>query len=57
MNKKELQKLIFGGVALAMGIAVIVLSVLRELESDSAVMMLGIGLAALAMSSLLKDNI
>lgn len=55
MNKKELTKLIFGGVALAMGIAVIVLSILRELESDSAVMMLGIGLAALAMSSLLKD--
>lgn len=40
------------GVALAMGIAVTVLSVLEQLEVNSALLMLGLGLACLAVSQL-----
>lgn len=40
------------GVALAMGIAVTVLSVLEQLEVNSALLMLGLGLACLAASQL-----
>ena len=40
------------GVALAMGIAVAVLSFLKEIETADAVGMLGIGLAALAITQL-----
>lgn len=45
------------GVGLAMGIAVAVLTVLNQLESESAMGMLGIGLACLAISVLQgKEN-
>ncbi len=40
------------GVALAMGVAVIVLNILGTLTVSSAVGLLGIGLAALALASL-----
>jgi len=43
------------GIGLAMGIAVTVLSVLGELDTNSAFVMLGIGLASISISSL-KDN-
>ena len=43
------------GVGVAMGIAVTVLSVLGELETNSAFVMLGIGLASVSVS-LLKDK-
>jgi len=44
------------GVALAMGIAVTVLSSLKEISTDSAVSMLGIGLACLAMNQLMDKK-
>ena len=44
--------LILKGIALAMGIAVAVLSILNHMEVSSAMMMLGIGLASLAVSSM-----
>ena len=43
------------GISIAMGIAVAVLSVLGELETKSAFIMLGIGLASVSIS-LLKDK-
>ena len=43
------------GIGLAMGIAVTVLSILGELESNSAFILLGIGLASVSVS-LLKDK-
>lgn len=43
---------VFRGVALAMGVAVAVLSLLDALESRDAMAMLGIGLALLAVSAL-----
>lgn len=51
-NVKEIIRLLFKGVALAMGIAVVVLSVLDGLEAKSGIMMLGIGLTCLAIDTL-----
>jgi len=39
-------------VPMAMGIAVVALSILNELETQSAIIMLGIGLACLGLGSL-----
>ncbi len=44
----------FKGIAVAMGIAVIVLSILGTLSAATGNMLLGIGLAALAINSLKK---
>lgn len=46
---------VFKAVGAAMGIAVVVLSVLGELDTKTAFIMLGIGLASVSMS-LLKDK-
>jgi transcriptional regulator with XRE-family HTH domain len=43
------------GIGMAMGIAVAILSILGELETESAFIMLGIGLASIS-ASLLKDK-
>lgn len=51
-GKSELVNLILRGVGLAMGVAVFVLSLLGELDSSSAMGMLGLGLACLAVSLL-----
>ena len=46
------------GVALAMGVAVVVLSFLNEIDTTSAIGMLGLGLACLAVTQFSKkDNI
>lgn len=44
--------LILKAVPLAMGVATVVLSILKKLDSDSAFVMLGIGLACLAIGAL-----
>lgn len=46
----------FKGVALAMGTAVAVLSFLNQIDEKSAIGMLGIGLACLAISALKKSE-
>ncbi len=48
--------LIMKAVALAMGVVVAVLSILKELDADSGLGMLGIGLACLAITSLAKRD-
>lgn len=50
-NIKEVIRLLFKGVALAMGIAVVVLSILDGLEAKSGITMLGIGLTCLAIDT------
>ena len=54
-QKKSINEIVnvaFKGVALAMGIAVVVLSVLGELDSKTGMIMLGLGLASIAVYSL-----
>ena len=46
----EIVTLALKGIALAMGIAVVVLSVLNKLEINPAICMLGIGLACAALA-------
>ena len=48
----EMISLIFKGIALAMGIAVVVLSWMDEIEASAAIRMLGIGLSCLAITQL-----
>lgn len=52
----ELITLALKGVALAMGIAVVVLSFLNEIETTSAIGMLGLGLACLAVTQFSKKE-
>ena len=54
-EKDEIIDIALKGIPLAMGIAVVVLSILGEIDMKSAFSMLGIGMASLALS-LLKDN-
>ena len=49
-------QLVLKGVALAMGIAVIVLSSLNKIEPHSAISMLGIGLTCLAITQFSKRD-
>ena len=48
----EIANVIFRAVALAMGIAVVVLSILGALDAQTGVTLLGLGLASLALYSL-----
>lgn len=49
---KDIVDLIFRGIPVAMGIAVVVLSILDELKTQDAMVMLGIGLACAGISLL-----
>lgn len=58
-NKKrekinKLIKLICNAVGLAMGVAVIVLFILKKLDTNNAIIMLGIGLFSVSFPSLMK---
>ena len=58
MSKNKIDEIVdtvLKGVGVAMGIAVTVLSVLGELEANTAFVMLGIGLASISISQL-KDK-
>ena len=52
---REIASLIFRALALAMGVAVVVLSCLGNLEAQSAVTVLGIGLACAGAAMLEKE--
>lgn len=54
-SPKEIIDLVFKAVALAMGIAVVVLSVLNKLEAETGIVLLGIGLACVGISLLNKE--
>lgn len=51
---KDLINLIFKAIALAMGIAVVVLNILNQIDIKSSIIMLGIGIACMAIY--LLDN-
>jgi hypothetical protein len=53
MNKNLLET-IFSGVALAMGVAIIVLNIVNPISLTGATTMLGIGVAALGIANLRK---
>lgn len=58
MSKNKINEIVdtaLKGVGVAMGIAVTILSVLGELEANTALVMLGIGLASISISQL-KDK-
>ena len=58
MEKNKIDELLdtaFKGIGMAMGIAVVVLSILNELDVKSAIIMLGVGLVSISIS-LLKDK-
>jgi hypothetical protein len=48
---KKITKIALKGIAMAMGVAVIVMSTLRTIDITAGVSMLGIGLAALALAN------
>ena len=52
---REIASLIFRALALSMGVAVVVLSCLGSLEAQSAVTLLGIGLACAGAAMLEKE--
>ena len=49
---KNITKIALKGIALAMGVAVIVLGTLKTLDINAGVSMLGVGLTALALTNL-----
>ncbi len=49
-NVNEIVDMVLKAVGLAMGMAVVVLSILGELESQSGMMLLGIGMVCLAIT-------
>jgi hypothetical protein len=53
MNKNIIS-LVLKGVAVAMGVAVLVLNILGTLSTDTAVTLLGLGLTALGIEALQK---
>ncbi|MFS0576961.1 hypothetical protein AB1K83_15075 [Sporosarcina sp. 179-K 3D1 HS] len=55
--RKGFKKIIFQSIGLAMGIATLVLTVLEELESKSAIIFLSIGLICLAISKLENQKV
>ena len=52
----EIVNIVLKGIALAMGIAVVVLSFIKEIGTNEAVSMLGLGLACLAVSQFSKKD-
>ena len=48
---KNITKIALKGIAMAMGVAVIVMSVLKTLDINAGVSMLGMGLTALALAN------
>jgi len=53
---KNITRIALKGIALAMGVAVIVMSVLKTLDINAGVSMLGFGLAALALANFLEQR-
>ena len=55
-NWQSIFDLVLKAVALAMGVAVVVLSVLGSITPESSMFLVGLGLAALALSALDNDT-
>ncbi len=58
-NNSKIQKLIatsLAGIGLAMGVAVVVLSKLKELDTETMQDLLGMGVACVSLSVLMKNE-
>lgn len=55
-NIKNLIKVIFKALTLAMGVAVVALSAMNEIDTKSAIIMLAIGVASSGMTQLMNKN-
>jgi transcriptional regulator with XRE-family HTH domain len=58
-KKEDINKLvilIFNAIALAMGVAVVVLIILNQIDTKNAILLLGIGLFSISISLLIKNN-
>lgn len=55
-NRNAVIDLIFQSIALAMGIAVVVLSAMDALAADTGILLLGIGLAGIALYTIRKKD-
>lgn len=55
-NISDIINIALKGISLAMGIAVVVLSFINEIETKNAISMLGLGLACLAISQFSSNN-
>ena len=55
-NVKDLITLIFKAVSLAMGVAVVALSIMNEVDTSTAIMMLGIGVATSGVALLMNKS-
>ena len=56
-NVTDIVNIALKGIALAMGVAVVVLSFINEIETKNAISMLGLGLACLAISQFSSSKI
>jgi hypothetical protein len=54
---KNITKIALQGIALAMGVSIVVMNVLGTLDVDATVPMLGLGLAALALASMQESRL
>lgn len=55
-NISDIINIALKGISLAMGVAVVVLSFINEIETKNAISMLGLGLACLAISQFSSNN-
>lgn len=55
-NTSNIMSLVLKAVALAMGVAVVVLGILGVVGAETSIMLLGIGLFALALEALQQDR-
>lgn len=55
-NISDIINIALKGISLAMGVAVVVLSCINEIETKNAISMLGLGLACLAISQFSSNN-
>ena len=55
MNKK-LINVIFKSVGLAMGVAAVVLSIMKTIDTNTAIILLGIGVTAIGISQFNSEN-
>lgn len=55
MNKKLINN-IFKSIGLAMGVATVVLSIMKTIDTNTAIMLLGIGVTSIGISQLSSEN-
>ncbi len=55
-NVKDLITLIFKALAVAMGVAVVALSIMNEIDTDTAIMMLAMGVTGSGVALLMDKN-